>query len=363
MKSLTKEEKDLILDFYFRCGTDLEIDKGRDMVVVNPRAAEFYYKLEGALCTLDSVKYEPCPDNLADLTIAKLNLAAVKEKFKPQSQENIQLKTLLESEQAKTAAEISVNTKKIGLWRNFAEVAAIAAMIFIILSISFPSLFNMRQKAWQQQCTANMANVGRGMVRYANDNDGRLPAVATVAGSPWWKVGDQGQSNHSNTRHFWKLVKEGYVDGKDFICPGRKDAKRVDYTQQQLAGYNDFPSRRHVGYSFIFMCDKAQRNLRTGKINVLMADLNPVFERVLNSDLPKCQERDEFTKILLDKKMLSMMSTNHRGRGQNLLLQGGSAAFKKHRIILNDDIYTVRGINSYSGREIPCDEKDTFLAP
>ena len=80
MTNLTSEQKDIILSFYFRCGTAEEIDRARDLIASDRRAADLYAELERSLGLLDSVKYEPCPDNLAEITIAKLKLAASAEK-------------------------------------------------------------------------------------------------------------------------------------------------------------------------------------------------------------------------------------------------------------------------------------------
>ena len=350
MTNLTKEEKDIILDFYFRCGDQERINQGRDLIAANPEAAQLYENLEQTLKHLDTIKYEPCPDNLVDLTVAKLKLAA--------SSQQARLETLLAAEQKKTARMVTTAaTTKRSFWRNALEVAAVAAMILVLTGVSFPSLSRMRQIS---VCKPRLRNIGEAIARYANDHDGDFPAVAMIAGSPWWNVGDQGAKNQSNTRHVWLLVKKGYLDGKDFTCPGRKDAKPVNFTPAQLANYNDFPSRRHINYSFRFMCDKTQKQQRAGRY-VLSADLNPVFEKAFNKGIRVSS--DERTKILIDKQLLKIMSVNHAGRGQNVLFSDCSCDFKKTRIVSGDDIYTVRDAKSYSGCEVPCGKDDTFLTP
>ncbi len=76
MSSLSKEQKDLILDFYFHCGEEEDINHGRDLIASDPEAARLYADLGETLTGLDSVKYEPCPDNLVELTVAQLKRAA-----------------------------------------------------------------------------------------------------------------------------------------------------------------------------------------------------------------------------------------------------------------------------------------------
>jgi len=351
MISLSKEEKDIVLDFYFRCGDEERINRGRDLIASNPEAAQLYAQLEKTLKQLDSVKYEPCPENLVELTVAKLKLAA--------SSQQARLESLLAAEQRKTAQmETTPATTKRSFWRNIAEVAAVAAMILVVTSISAPSLSRMRQAAL---CRARLKNISEAIARYANDHDGALPAVAMTAGSPWWNVGEQGAKNQSNTRHLWLLVKGGYIDGKNFICPGRKDAKVVAFSPVQLTKYNDFPSRQHVNYSFMFIGAKSADGQK-GARGVLLADLNPVFEKAFNEGRCVCPS-DKSTKFLVDKQVLKMMSINHASRGQNVLFGDGSAEFKKTRVIFNDDIYTIKGVESYSGFEVPSGDDDIFLAP
>ena len=93
MSSLSREEKELVLDFYFRCGDEEDINRTRDLIAENSEAAKLYADLQDTLTQLDSIKYEPCPDNLADLTVARLKLAA--------SAGATKLQDLLEKEQKK----------------------------------------------------------------------------------------------------------------------------------------------------------------------------------------------------------------------------------------------------------------------
>lgn len=352
MSNLSKEEKEVILDFYFRCGEEERINRGRDLIAGNPEAAQLYANLEDSLRRLDSVKYEPCPENLAELTVAKLKLAA--------SSEQARLESLLAAEQRKTAhMESPVATTSRSFWRNVVEVAAVAAVVLVIAGVSLPSLSRMRET---MVCKANLMRMGQAIARYANDNDDALPSVAMTAGSPWWKVGDQGTENQSNTRHVWLLVKKGYLDGKDGICPGRKNAKAVTYTRAQLTGLNDFPSREHINYSFTFISGKRGQSQK-GRRNILLGDLNPVFEQVFDKEGKCVYVPDKRTKVLLSKQLLNIMSANHAGRGQNILFGDGSSNFEKTRNVFGDDIYTIRGVQYYSGCEVPCDEDDIFLAP
>jgi hypothetical protein len=352
MSNLKQEEKELILDFYFRCGDEDNITRARDMIASKPEAAKLYAGLEETLTQLDSIKYEPCPDNIVELTVARLKLAASKGAPK--------LHNLLEKEQKKTfVREKQSVTVHPHHWRNIIEVAAIAAVILIITGLGFPMLSNVRQKSWQTACQAKLGKVGQGLVNYAYDNRDTLPSVATSAGSPWWKVGDQGSKNHSNTRHLWLLVKENYVDAENFTCPGHKKATPVRFDTASLHQYNDFPSRNNLSFSFRTKCNKTLEKMRS--VTIIMADRNPVF-----ANIPQGNEYfkfNEFTKIFVSEELKRAMSPNHNSKGQNLLNCDGSARFSPNRVVDGDDIFMIEGVDQYSGCEVPRDDHDIFLAP
>jgi hypothetical protein len=354
MNSLSKEQKDIILDFYFRCGSTERIDHARDMIASDPRAAKLYASLEDTLQSLDSVKYEPCPDNLVELTVARLRLAA--------SSEQARLESLLAEEQRRTQqAQTAVVTTKRSFWHNIAEVAAVAAVFLVVVGVYFPATSSMRQIAWRNKCNSNMASVSAGIGGYAGDHNGALPTVDMNPGSPWWKVGNQGTENQSNTRHIWLLVKDGYVDLDDFICPGREDTQAKQLGVAKAATLSDFPNRQAMSYSSKFMTnDTAKKNV--GSKTVLLSDLNPVFEKVF-AENAIWKQSDNFTKILINTQLLEMMSSNHLDKGQNVLLGDGSSSFQKSRVMFGDDIFTVKGKSVYSGCEVPIDNQDIFLAP
>lgn len=347
MSSLSKDDKDLILDFYFRCADEESINRGRDLVAANPEAAVLYARLEETLTQLDSIKYGPCPENLVELTVARLKLAA--------SSGQTQLHKLLKLEQQKdlTAQQRRGREPVSVPWsfrENLIKTGALAAGILIVVGIAFPTLSGMRQNARRITCNDRLRNVGAGFIRYAGDNDGRIPYVATTAGARWSR-GDKG----SNTRHTYLLGKQRYVKPQNFVCPGNRTAVAMDIPIDQLVLHNDFPLTNNFSFSSRIMCDKSSKRLNRPRY-ILMSDLNPVFE---NSRPPASLVVDEE----LIRRLSNRLSSNHRGKGQNILRSDGSVEYITVRFIQGDDIFTIKGIRRYERREIPCDEKDTFLAP
>ena len=345
MSSLSKDDKDVILDFYFRCADEERINRGRDLVAGNPEAAVLYARLEETLTQLDSIKYGPCPENLVELTVARLKLAA--------SSGETQLHKLLTLEQQK---DLTTQQRRVGEpipvpWsfrENLIKMVALAAGIMIVVGIVFPTLSGMRQNARRITCKNRQGIVGAAYIRYAGDNDGQIPYVATPAGARWSR-GDKG----SNTRHPFLLLKQEHVKPQNFVCPGNLIAIAMDIPIDQLNLHNDFPSTNNFSFSTRIMCDKSNKQLN-GRRFILMSDRNPVFE---SSSSPASSVVDEE----LIKQLRNRLSSNHDGKGQNILRSNGSVEYIKVRFIQGDDIFTIKGINRYERREIPCDEEDTFL--
>jgi hypothetical protein len=180
-----------------------------------------------------------------------------------------------------------------------------------------------------------------------------------AAGSPWWKVGQQGEENHSNTRHLWVLVKKSYVEPDNFICPGHIDAEPAIFKSELATRYQDFPSRKNLSYSYRTNCHNVRKDAH--KAMVVMADRNPLF-----TDIPheaKYYKFDRFAEILVSEELKKLMSPNHNSNGQNILHCDGSVKFITDRTVNRDDIYTIEGIDQYSGCEVPHDDNDIFLAP
>ena len=345
MIPLGDRQKQLLFDYCLGLTSKSETAEAELLISSNPPAAEVHAKLKASLAPLDSLESESCPDDLVERTILRLNNSA--------RSSQLQLEQLLASEQTKTV--------KVGgdFWRSLGGMLATAAVILLIAGVFIPPLNLARQKSWQQRCQAQLGRVFSGIREYTSDHDGRMPAVARSAGQPWWKVGYKPQSdeNQSNTRQLWLLAKGDYVKPDDFVCPGKSQGRAIQFDISQMQNYNDFPARRYVTYSFRIMCDKSRKIDKHGQ-EVLMADLNPLFER-----LPQTYSKP--LKLQLNKDMLNFNSNSHCRRGQNVLFWDGSVSFKKKRNIgiLQDDIFTLQNTDVYQGCEVPSCETDTFLAP
>jgi prepilin-type processing-associated H-X9-DG protein len=341
MIPLNGEQRQLIFDYCLGLTSQKQTTEAEALIESNLEAADIHARLKVTLAPLTLLEAEPCPDELVDGTIWRLNNAA------HSSQDR--LSELLATEQSRVAAFKSRS------WVGLVRRLATAAVFLIVASVLFNTLSYFRYSSRLQRCQPQMAGVFRGMGNYIADHDGQAPMVAAAVGDPWWKVGDQGQENHSNTRNIFLLVRGGYTGAGDYICPGCPRAAGASMTPAKLKAYKDFPGRSSVTYSFQLSC----RRTSDGKLlcrKVIMADWNPLFE-----ELPK--DYSQPLQLQLTKEMLGRNSVNHKRRGQNVLFGDGSVEFLKTRLIGTDDIFTLQDTDIYQGCELPSCETDFFLAP
>jgi hypothetical protein len=94
-----------------------------------------------------------------------------------------------------------------------------------------------------------------------------------------------------------------------------------------------------------------------------MSDVNPIFESCVKL-VPKDMSGAEFTPVKLNEQLLKASSSSHSGKGQNIMFSDGTVKFTSQRVIDgNDDIFTLRGRDTYQGTETPAGDKDVFLVP
>ncbi len=342
MSPLNNDQKHLIFDYCIGLTSKEHTAEAKALISSNQEAADIHSRLKATLLPLENVESQACPNDLVERTISIVN------EYADSSQH--QLQQLLEAEQTK---KVPI---KIGFWRNLTEMAAIAASIMLIVGVLVPTMGFARQKYWQKKCGMQLSSFFQGLSNYVSDHDGRQPSVATAAGAPWWKIGYQGQENQSNTRRIYLLVLNNYVSPSNFICPSNKTSRNLQIESSKVQTYKDFPDRYHVTYSFQISCSQTQ----SGKLRCrkpIMADWNPLFEELPNYD-------SQF-RVRLDKRLLTINSSNHNGRGQNVLFGDGRVEFPKtrHIGIAQDDIFTLQDTDTYQGVEVPSCETDFFLAP
>ena len=308
-----------------------ETKQAEELIAFDKRAAEIHSKLKSFLSALDTLRPEPCPDDLVERTLRRLRQLA--------------------------DAERSVREPvvvRVRSWHNLIQVGVIAASIFLAVGVLIPSFGFARHQYRKHVCQNQLAGIGDSMNAYCADYDGLLPAATNNINQSWCNVGDQGQECRSNTRSMYLLLKLGYVNRpKNFVCCGRR-VRVTLLNNSDISRYNDFPSREHFSYSYRIFCHSPVKMSQLAG-QPIMADRNPIFEKVSEAGFA----------VQLDNELCRRNSLNHRKRGQNVLFTDGHTVFlrTRHVGIPQDDIFTVQNVVEYRGNERPACEKDPFLAP
>lgn len=348
MTSFTDRHRELLFDYSLGLTSESETVEAERLLAESPEAVILYDTLRSVLSPLDALEVEPCPEELAARTVVRLKEAS-QAALRPGRPEEL-----------RPVEEARPTMIRIPFWRNWGDIAAVAAVLVLFVGVLLPTLSFARQQYWRSRCQANLGDVQEGMVRYAGDHDGQLPSVPVEAGAPWYKVGYQGPENHSNTRRGWQLVREKYVSPDKFLCPARPLDGKVSFENLKVEDYCDFPERRFISFSIRIGCPQS-RETSSGTRRVLVADLNPLAER-----LP-ADHSTEF-RLRVDEELLRANSRNHGGRGQNVAFSDGSIQFirERHTSLSEDDIFMLAEITDgceMRGYERPCSETDVFVAP
>lgn len=344
MSSLSSEQKQQLFDYCLGLTSEKEGAEAELLIACNDEAADIHTRLKTLLSLLDSLEIEPCPDELVEGTIWRVN--------KLSNAGPARLPAAAAAEQAQAVSA------KGSFWRNFGEMAAVAVVILFIAGVLIPTLSGARQKYWQKRCQVQLGSIFDGLSNYILDHDGKPPAVRIKAGAPWWKVGCQGEENCSNTRHIWLLVKDCYVEPVNFVCPGRSYGRALQFKGSQVQIYNDFPAKRYITYSIRLRCPNSPYTFGQKPI---ISDANPIFDSIEN---PTADTSGEL-RLQLNDRLLRINSHNHKGRGQNVLFGDGSVSFTG-RQVGNDDIFTLQQMRpgfEVKGCELPSCVDDNFLAP
>ena len=74
---ITNKESGLLFDYFFGRIERDQINHGSVLIASNPKAAEIYSCIKQTLAQLEHMRDEGCPDELVNMTIARLKLATV----------------------------------------------------------------------------------------------------------------------------------------------------------------------------------------------------------------------------------------------------------------------------------------------
>lgn len=216
---------------------------------------------------------------------------------------------------------------------------AVAASIALVLSVLFPTMQRRHDERIQAGCGLRMRDLGLGLAQYATEYDGAFPRVDGQRSANWL--------NQPQRRHFIPLLRLNLVAPSALYCPttGQLEIDN-EAIRRELESFLQradlrFYAVQHPGAGGA----DASRTVRMP----VVGDENPLFSR--GQVAPHADD--------------SANSPAHRGHGQNVLFNDGSAEFlSSPRFRELDNIWRPEGrIPNYTGTEAPTSATDSFLVP
>lgn len=102
------------------------------------------------------------------------------------------------------------------------ELLIVLAIIALLAAILYPAFIRAREKARQAACQSNLKQIGLGMLQYAEDYDGRLPAA--------YHADFPGITNSS-----WRMDIDPYVKSTNiFSCPSNPSGKVASHENRNF---------------------------------------------------------------------------------------------------------------------------------
>ena len=268
----------------------------------------------------------------------------------------------------------------------------VLAVTVSVVIIAFPR--RTRSTAFDMVCGSNLAGIGKAMLIYANDYEGKYPRAGGPAGSwaartPNWMGADRfeaygmdpnartgGQASISASLYL--LVKYVEVMPKSFVCKrGEPKTRPFDPARYRIRGKKltdlwDFGPNppKHVSYAYhmAYGPDKLTTDSEPGM--AIAADRNPWMD----SPFAKAKAFSKFTPdlpLFTGTRQTGLWGNTlaHKGDGQHVLFVDTHVEFARYAYCaMNDDnIYTswdgadkVRGKPAAFG-SVPADPTDSLL--
>lgn len=210
------------------------------------------------------------------------------------------------------------------------DLGAIAALMIVAVSVAWPALSSVRQRAQQAACFGGLGSIGQAISMYGNESKSSLPmATASLAGRKWWNVGQPEQSNSAN---LFTLAKSHFIKPQQLACCANGTSKECRFTEQ----CEDWHSLDEVSYSYQNLFARERPTLdAAGEPFVVLADRNPAVLRAFRGE-----------RVIY----INENSPNHRGEGQNVLYSDGTAVWTTTPVVRGDNIWLPKSIEDLISR-------------
>ncbi len=327
-----------ILDLHLGHLSQAEQEQLRQQIAEDPRLAAEHEALTGVFAALNAVRDEAVPSDLTQRVVARVKAAAPPPRV------------------VRPADELTDKVERDRGWvirlGNLRDIVAVAAIIVLAIGIGVPGLMHVRERQQRMGCSWNLAQVGRGLQQYANANLGSLPFTGWSGASVWQPTDNPTLNTVLNRRHVYPLLRKAYVtEPRVFVCPA---AAGVPMPKDAIDRHQDFIEGRNISYVYQNMAGVRPSPQRDNPAMPIMADENPLFDE----GVPLFDARR-----LPWKDLTKMNSRAHEGAGQNMLTLGGHVRWTRTPFagVGGDNIWILRDVQDYTGREGPLTSTDSHL--
>lgn len=250
---------------------------------------------------------------------------------------------------ARMADEVTIPIRRARPFLSLREFAAMAACIVLLMGVLFPVMSEVRKRSQRTWCCGNLRSVAAGLAAYGEEYAGSLPYAGSLTATAWLPEGANGAEFLSNSRHFFRLLKGGYVtNAEELICPSDPSGLALS-TKTPWATMEDFVDGSEMSYDTLNLAG-ASPSVRPQANLAYMGDANPLFRAGrFNANVDPTRTN----------------SAAHGGRGQNVLAIDGSARFLESPRFgaKGDNIWMSGDLREYHGTESPKDADDSQLIP
>jgi prepilin-type N-terminal cleavage/methylation domain-containing protein len=222
------------------------------------------------------------------------------------------------------------------------ELLVVISIIALLVGILLPSLERARELARRVVCSTRLRGIGLALATYGEVYNA-WPYIPLHGGTWAVPVGFQrdesvfgGVQNRNPSATLYLLVRAGYCSPRMMTCTSSGDAPSGEDGDQ----YYDFLGGENLSFALMNPYGETRRLGADAGSAPILADASPYFD-------PKTGLRNE-AKIVSFGTALSALevrqgnSPNHAGRGQNVMVAGGSVRFcpRADCGFDNDNIYT-----------------------
>ena len=326
-----------LLDLYLGHLSTAEQAELRRRIADDPALASQDQALASVFRALKSVQDAPLPTDLTARISARIKTAGPPPRIIRPTDE------LTEALEARPERVIHL-----GSLRN---LVAVAALIVLAVGFGIPGMMHMRERSHRMGCSNNLAQIGRGIQAYASTFNSSLPFAGWGQRSSWQPSNDPNVITVPNRRHIYPLLRRAFiVDPRLFVCPSQRG---VPMPKDVIRVHDDFLEGRNLSYAYQNMAG-VRPSANDQPDLPIMSDENPLFD----DGLP-----------LVDLRRLHWRhpeqanSRAHGGAGQNLLALDGRVRWviTPFAGIDQDNIWILRGVTDYTGREGPVSATDSHL--